>query len=110
MATFTILPSYSVNLTTKARVRNSQFGDGYSQRVADGINTQTRMWSLRFQGGAARLDPVESFLQAEGGITSFNWTPPVGSAGKWVCSEWSRSISGYNKEVLTATFSEVFGE
>lgn len=110
MSTFTYTPSYSVNLSTRPRVRSAQFGDGYTQRVADGINASPRIWSVTFNGDAARLDPIDTFLANEGGVTSFVWVPPTGVTGKWLCSEWSRNIAGYNDETLSATFTEVFGE
>lgn len=110
MATFTIIPSYSANLATQPIVRKAVFGEGYQQRVAKGINTQPRSWSLTFNGDATRLDPVEAFLANEDGVTSFTWTPPTGAAGVWVCSGWSRGINGSGDETVSAVFEEVFGE
>lgn len=110
MSTFTYAPSYSAQLNVAPRVRNARFGDGYMQRTADGINTKPRSWGLRFTGATSRINAIESFLDGESGVTSFDWTPPTGDAGKWICQEWSRSIDDFNNEVLNATFREVFGE
>jgi len=110
MATFTYSPSYAANVTITPRVRTAMFGDGYQQRVADGINTKPRMWNLSFTQKDADIDNVESFLDTAGGVTSFDWTPPHGSIGKWKCKEWSRSKVTYGVDTLTATFEEVFGE
>ena len=109
MSTFIIEPSYSANQSQSPRVRVAQFGDGYSQRVGDGINLLARQWSLVFNGNAAEMDAVEAFLETESGITSFDWQPPTGSAGKFACMAWNRSIAGFNNESVTATFTEVFG-
>jgi phage-related protein len=56
------------------------------------------------------LDAIEAFLVARNGIESFDWTPPTGAAGKWICTSWNRSYSAQNVNSLSATFTEVFGE
>lgn len=110
MSEFIYLPSYSANLTTEVNVRKSGFGDGYQQRAVKGINNKKRIWDLRFTGKTGKIDLIESFLREHGGVMSFDWSPPSGLTGKWICSDWPRAIEGYNKEVLTAKFEEVFGE
>lgn len=110
MSTFTFTPAYSAQQTKKPRVRKSAFGDGYEQRSADGINTIKRVWSLRFTKASADIAEVDAFLSSMGGVTSFDWTPPTGTAGKWLCEEWSEGLDGFNKNIITATFIEVFGE
>lgn len=108
MATFTYIPSYSVELEVTPRVRVAKFGDGYEQRTADGLNTLPRRWSLRFVRHDSDLDAVESFLVARGGVEAFDWTPPKGAAGKWVCREWRRSLTQPNYGEITCTFEEVW--
>lgn len=110
MATFTFTPDQGVNLTKSPRVRNAQFGDGYQQRVADGINTQPRRWSLSFNRNSTDVASIEAFLVARNGVESFDWTPYTGSAGKWVCSEWTLTELSPDSQSLSATFTEVFGE
>lgn len=110
MTTFTASPSYSVNMTKAPRVRKSQFGDGYQQRVADGINTISRAWNLVFKGNQSEIEAIESFFVTEGGITSFDWTPPTGSAGKFIAEEWNLTVADYNNWSISVTFNEVFGE
>lgn len=110
MSTFTFKPAYSAQQNKKPRVRAMQFGDGYEQRVQDGINTIKRIWSLRFTTSSADLDAVDAFLTNMGGSTSFDWTPPHGAAGRFRCDEWNDGLEGYNRRVITATFTEVFGE
>jgi len=50
MTTFTFSPKYGAALSKEPRVKMAQFGDGYQQRVGDGINTIAREWSLNFEG------------------------------------------------------------
>ena len=110
MTTFTAIPSTGVNLTSAFKVNTAQFGDGYSQRVADGINANARSWSVSFTNQATAIDAIQAFLDTEAGVTSFTWVPPVGYSGKWLCESYSRSIDDFDNETLSATFTEVFGE
>jgi len=105
--TFTYNPTYGASEVTKPRVLVTTFGDGYEQRVVDGINHIRRVWNLTFSKTGADMAAVISFLENEGGVTSFNWTPPRGSAGLWVCREWSRAVNDAFDQV-TLQFVEVF--
>ena len=93
------------------RVLAAPFGDGYSQRTADGLNTMLRKWSVQFVNRSqADCDAIEAFLEAQGGCLSFNWTPPSGAAGLWICSVpdgWSRSPQTGGLANITCTFEEV---
>lgn len=109
MTTFTATPTYGAQVNQQPKVRRSSFGDGYIQRTASGINNSPRAWSLTFTKAEADITTINTFLETEGAVTSFDWTPPTGSAGKFVCESWSRSNNA-GAHTLTATFSEVFGE
>ncbi len=105
--TFTYVPAYGARLQSTPRVRSAQFGDGYQQRVADGINSNRRVWNLTFSKTQSDIDTILNFLEGEAGVTAFTWTPPRGSSGSWVCPEWGNAVNdGYDQ--LTATFIEVF--
>jgi phage-related protein len=47
-------------------------------------------------------------LDARGGVESFDWTPPRGTAGKYVCDSWQITLSNCNNNQLRAKFREVF--
>lgn len=110
MATFTWLPAYNGAVSVAPRVMKSQFGDGYQQRVADGINTQPRAWSLVFTNSVTVSDAIVAFLVARNGVESFDWTPPSGAAGKFLCEEWQEEYLTDNVRRVSAVFREVFGE
>lgn len=110
MSTFTWSPAPGASEANEPRVRVSKFGDGYQQRVGDGINNQPRTWTLQFTGPTARTDEISAFLKARAGTESFDWTPPYGAAGKWICSSWSRAVIWNTVQGVSATFIEVFGE
>lgn len=109
MPTFTWTASYDVSESHKPRVRKTQFGDGYEQRTRFGLNTDPEEWDLSFsERTAAERDEIRNFLAARGGVESFDWTPPWGSAGKFVCEEWDVSASNCVSNTARATFRRVF--
>jgi len=109
MPTFTWTPSYDVSESHAPRTRKTQFGDGYEQRVSFGLNTDPAEWSLVFDARtAAERDEIRDFLAARGGVESFDWTPPWGSAGKYVCEKWDASASNCVSNTVRATFRRVY--
>lgn len=109
MATFSYIADYTANRTIKPRVRALKFGDGYEQRTADGINTQPATWALSFNARTTtEADAIESFLSTHAGITVFDWTPPVGAAGRYICREWNRVCERFNINSVTCTFEQVY--
>lgn len=109
MATFTIAPDFSSSVTVEPRVLRSQFGDGYQQRVGDGINARAEKWSLRFSARTAtERDAILAFLVARNGIESFDWTSPSGTVGKFVCPAWNYTPDSAATNTVTATFEQVF--
>lgn len=107
--TFTFTPDFGAAVAYKPRVRRVAFGDGYEQRVGDGINTGTDAWSLTF---AVRTDTeanqILAFLEARGAVDAFNWTAPDGTSGVFVCDEWSRTFDRFNQSTITAKFRRVY--
>lgn len=108
MATFTYIP-HSASLSMKPRVRIAAFGDGYEQRIGDGINTAPKSWSLTFVNPTADADAILSFFAARNGAEAFDWTDPDGAVGKWVVREWQSSLVGPMAKQISATFEQVFG-
>lgn len=110
MSTFTWSPAPGAAQQKTPKVRTSQFGDGYQQRVGDGINTISRAWTLTFRRLTADVDAIDAFLTARAGVESFDWTPPSGSVGKWICKSWSQGIPAMQLQEINATFEEVHGD
>lgn len=109
MATFTYTPSFEATESSKPRVRKFQAGDGYEQRVRFGLNTNAKEWSLVFSNrDDTERDNITAFLEARAGVESFDWTPPRGTAGKYVCEEWQVTLSNCNNNQIRATFRQVF--
>lgn len=107
--TFTWAPDNGAECEYKPRILSGQFGDGYEQRVADGINHNPESHSLTWSAQTlAERNAIVDFLKARGGVEAFNWTPPAGVAGTYVCKEWSASPTTAIAHRVTATFTQVF--
>lgn len=109
MATFTYTPSFEATENSQPRVRRFQAGDGYEQRITFGLHADPKEWSLTFANrDDTERDNILTFLEARGGVESFDWTPPRGTTGKYVCSEWQTTLSNCNNNQIQVTFREVF--
>jgi phage-related protein len=109
MATFTYVADWGASERTVPRVLKANFGNGYEQRVADGLNWKPRVWDLTFTNrDDTESAAITSFLSACGGVSPFDWTPPIGAAGKFLCREWRLSVDNYNASAIQASFEEVF--
>lgn len=109
MATFTWTPDFDLPKESKPNIYESKFGDGYSQRISMGLNSNPKTYPLQFKHRSnTERDQIEAFLDARRGTEAFDWTPPWGSAGKFICSEWKVIYSNFNNNQITATFMQVF--
>lgn len=111
MSTFTHTPEFGAPKQVRPRVSAIKFGDGYEQRVAQGLNTQLEVWNLTFANrDEEEANEIDDFLIARGGVESFDWTPPGAAASKkFVCREWTRVIQKANLYSISATFEQVMG-
>lgn len=110
MAAFTYQPDYGPQVTETPRVRMTQYGDGYSQRAADGLHPIAQKWSLKFSARSqTEAKGILSFFRTQGGTTAFDFIDPLDSSTHSViCQTWSMSPSSYGLYDVQATFQEVF--
>jgi phage-related protein len=109
MATFTYTPSFEATEASKPRAKKFQAGDGYEQRIRFGLNTDPKEWQLVFKERTdTERDNILAFLEARAGVESFDWTPPRGTAGKFVCEDWQVTLRSCNFNTISATFRQVF--
>ncbi|MFZ6726158.1 phage tail protein [Undibacterium sp. MH2W] len=98
----------STSLAPKYRTLNAQFGDGYSQVAADGINNVVNSAQLTFRGRSADMLPILSFLNAKAGVVSFYWTPPLGVQGTYRCKDVQPKQEEGDVYSISVTFQQVF--
>jgi phage-related protein len=102
-------PEKGFERQVKATVRVTQFGDGYEQRQAQGINAIKEQVPMTFSWrSVADIRDMEAFLIALGGVGSFTWTAPDGITRKYTCREWTVSENTGVYASLSATWIQVF--
>lgn len=104
--TFIWKPTSSGAATASAVVRKAVFGDGYTQRAPDGINSRSRSYQLTFTGSQERIDQIINFLDSHVG-RSFFWTGPRGTA-LYACDTHSEPLPNGLTHTVTATFEQSF--
>jgi phage-related protein len=94
------VPDRTMSNAIQPRVLKVQFGDGYEQRIQDGINNLKQEFSVTFNNRPkAEIDDIVAFLNNKAGTTAFNFTYPDSNAGggettiKVVCEDWSQRYS-----------------
>lgn len=109
MVAFTYKPSYSTSMSRSPLVYEAAYGDGYSQRTPMGINNTPQKWSLNWNNISSSMAAnIDAFLAGQGGTLAFDWTPPHGTTGRYICKDWQVNYTGPDKNTATATFQQVF--
>lgn len=96
---------------TEFKTLESNFGDGYTQAVAEGLNSERESWNLVWENeDIADVQTIKTFLKARAGYQPFYWTAPGEETPKtWRCKKFSSKPVGPYAETLTATFERWFG-
>jgi len=100
-----------MQVDNEPRVKVAKFGDGYEQRVADGINNDPDSWTISFtQRSGADIQALYDFMKARGGVEAFDWVPRGEvTARKFVCRKWTRKFDAYDVvQSVTFRLEEVF--
>ena len=108
-------PDKSMTRSSKPKIHSAQFGDGYEQRLADGINNLVESYSIAFNNRTKEeIDDIIAFFENKGGVTAFTYTvPDTNESGnevaiKVVCSEWKKTYTFGDYYSATATFKRVY--
>ena len=111
MATFPITnPVYNTRINARPKVNTLSFGDGFEQRLTEGLNQNPLSVNLTFELSQTDADTAITFLNSrvEDGA-SFDYTlPSESSSRKFVCTSFPRSKPFLNRVTLSCTFREVF--
>jgi len=92
-------PSYRMAVDNEPRIKKIQFGDGYNQRLSDGINNILPSINLTFENrDLDEITAILHFLESRAGSESFVYLPPAprGTLSRWVCEKWTDSQEFYN--------------
>jgi Phage-related protein len=118
LLTFTppVAPSPNSQKSVQPRVLKVDFGDGYGQRAADGLNSRPAVWDLKWDAlTTAQAAAIETFLADRGGYEAFWWTPPDAATPlKFTGDSWTRTpvVGAERLEErrfsMTAKFTQVF--
>lgn len=89
MEEFKWRPETAYQVSHEPKVKVAKFGNGYEQRVKDGINNQLKTYQLSFIKHADIGKQINEFLKARGAVESFLWlTSDDNSKRKFVCRGW----------------------
>ncbi|MDE9430661.1 phage tail protein [Xenorhabdus bovienii] len=110
---FTYIPRVNPTGDITQRVRTVQFGDGYSQRSGDGINSNHQSWPLTFVGNQQYIGEIRQFLLRHQGWRSFKWRNPLSELGLYACQGHrvtALGMNGMHEQMyqLTATFETTY--
>lgn len=96
----TVVADRGLSRQSTHRVLTARFGDGYEQRVKDGINTKDDVFSISFNNRtAATINQIAAFFDAKAGKSfTFTVTDHAGNTNlKVVCD-------GYNINYISGSF------
>lgn len=90
------------------RVIETQFGDGYAQVSADGINTKNESYGIKVHAMVNEAREIMDFFDEHKGVRSFFWTPPLGKLGLYTCKDPKPSDVGGGLYTISGTFVKAF--
>jgi len=109
-----VLPDRGLNRQSTPRVLKVQFGDGYEQRVAEGLNSSQENYQISYSNRPkAEIDDIAAFMDEKKGVTSFNYVIPDTNNGgettiKVVCDQYNLVYVSDSSYTFTATFRRVY--
>ena len=98
-------PGYSVEEEPRRKVLN--YGNGYQQRMEDGINTLLRKYSVTYKIKNDESAQFRNFMKEHGGVRAFYFKDVAlgGELVKVVCSKFPRQV-GKTHTTFTCEFEE----
>lgn len=106
-------PSYNVATTHAPKVNSVTFGNGYEQRIPDGIYTGLIKMEMTFEMRSdAEAKAILHFLRVRKGASSFiikNLPEIYGDSGykkRFICPSFNSTFAFYNNHTIKASFSE----
>ena len=103
-------PSYNLTIANSPRVRSLRFGDGYEQRVIDGINSVLLRVDASFElRDSQEARAIAHFFASRKGAESFilKLPPPYDLDKFYVARTWASNLVFYNNYTFKTQFEEV---
>lgn len=91
------------------KVLVNKYGNGYEQRIADGINNNLQTWEVSWEGlGSTDFSTLVQAIEGSRGVSNFTWTPPgAASTKKFVVVSYSISSSSGAIYTVSASLRQV---
>jgi phage-related protein len=94
--------------TSTQRLKVAQFGDGYQQRMLDGINSLTRKWSVSAEmKPASVIAAMDDYLAGQRGRAFPFRDPASGKTFQVFCDEWE--IEWRKTNVVNGAVTALYG-
>ena len=112
--TLQVVPDKQLARSTSPKVKIATFGDGYEQRLQDGINSLGESYSVAFVTRTKDdIDDIVLFFDTKRGVVSFDFTIPDSNSGgektiKVVCASYSQKYDYDEFYSCSATFRRVY--
>jgi len=109
-----VLPDKGLTRQSTPRVLRVQFGDGYEQRVAEGLNSLQETYNIAYSNRPkAEIDDIVAFMDDKKGVTKFDYVIPDTNNGgettiKVVCEQYNLTYVNDSSYTFTATFRRVY--
>ena len=111
----TFVPDKGFSRKNTPVVFRAEFGDGYEQRIANGINNLKPEFSLNFATRTkAEIDDIVDWFELKAGVTAFTYTYSDSNEGgnekavKVVCDDWTQTWDYDDYYSLSCTFRRVY--
>ena len=111
----TIIPDKGMSRSNEPVIFKAEFGDGYQQRIANGINNLKQEFSVSFATREkAEIDDIIGFFESTNGVTAFDFTfADTNASGneetvKVYVSQFTQNWDYDDFYTLSATFVRVY--
>ena len=110
-----VVPDKGFTRNNEPKVFVAEFGDGYEQRLANGINNIKQSFSVNFANRPKdEIDDIVAFFESKKGATAFNYVFSDSNASgseetvKVVCESWNQTWAYDDYYNLSATFRRIY--
>lgn len=103
-------PVFDIDDSRAPRLLIADFGDGYGQRVRNGLNHDATSLELKWENiSVAEGAVIWAFITARGGDEAFFYDPPFIATGKkWTCPTYKRTFQQPDTMTISGSFKECF--